>query len=205
MRKMPLQERSRRRVDAILQTTVKLMIEQGYEATTTAMIAAEAGVPIGSLYQFFGNKEAILETLAQRYATDMLALRAQLFPADMNQMSLPDLVNRTADKLVAFMDDHRGFNHLFGSVWGSPEIAAASERMRADMIEGIMQVVTGRAPSLAREEVMMAAKALLHMIQGLLPLVEAGVGNERVGAIRELKRAWLAYLTAVIQAAPRTL
>ena len=204
MRKMPLQARSRRRVDAILQATVKLMLELGYEATTTATIAAAAGVPIGSLYQFFDNKEAILETLAQRYATDMLALRAQLFPADVNQLPLPDLVNRTADKLVTFMDEHRGFNHLFGSVWGSPEIAAASERMRADMIEGIMQVVTGRAPNLAREEVMLAAKTLLHIIQGILPLVEAGVGDDRVGAVRELKRAWLAYLRAVIEAAPRT-
>ena len=204
MRKMPLQARSRRRVDAILQATVKLMLELGYEATTTATIAAAAGVPIGSLYQFFDNKEAILETLAQRYATDMLTLRAQLFPADVNQLPLPDLVNRTADKLVTFMDEHRGFNHLFGSVWGSPEIAAASERMRADMIEGIMQVVTGRAPSLAREEVMLAAKTLLHIIQGILPLVEAGVGDDRVGAVRELKRAWLAYLRAVIEAAPRT-
>ena len=72
------------------------------------------------------------------------------------------------------------------------------------MIEGIMQVVTGRAPNLAREEVMLAAKTLLHIIQGILPLVEAGVGDDRVGAVRELKRAWLAYLRAVIEAAPRT-
>ena len=199
MRKEPTQERSRRRVAAILQATVKLMMAYGYEATTTAMIAEEAGVPIGSLYQFFANKEAILEALARHYAADMLALRERLFPVDMVAIPLPTLVAQTADKLVAFLDEHRGFNHLLGSVWASTEIAAAFDQMRRDMIEGITAVILGKAPLLPAAEARPCAQTLLHLIMGILPMIETSNGADRVIAIRELKRAWLAYLTAVIE------
>ena len=136
--------------------------------------------------------------MAQQYANDLLALREQLFTADMHQIPLPTLVEVTADKLVAFMDDHRGFNHLFGSVWGSPEIAAASARMREDMVHGITQVITDRVPQLEVRQRVLAAQTLLHIIQGILPMVEASRDDGRLGAVAELKRAWLAYLAAVI-------
>ncbi|MBI1297842.1 TetR family transcriptional regulator [bacterium] len=204
MRRVPNQDRSRQRVAAILAATVKLVEEQGYEATTTAMIAQEAGVPIGTLYQFFANKEAILEALAQQYAADMLALRSTLFPEDVAQIPLPLLVDRTADKLVTFVTQHRGFNHLFGSAWGSPEIAAATEHMKRDMVEGITHLILNKAPWLSPAEAAIRARTLLHLIQGMLSMVEASNNEEYSAVMQEFKRAWLAYLTAAIQKDPET-
>ncbi|HNI70502.1 MAG TPA: helix-turn-helix domain-containing protein, partial [Marmoricola sp.] len=59
-RRRPLQERSRRRFDEILQAARALLVEVGFEAFTADQVALRAGVPIGSLYQFFGNKYAII-------------------------------------------------------------------------------------------------------------------------------------------------
>ena len=59
-RRRPSQERSRRRFDDILRAARALLVEVGFEAFTSEQVALRAGVPIGSLYQFFGNKYAII-------------------------------------------------------------------------------------------------------------------------------------------------
>jgi len=61
MRRKPRQARSQERVNRILDVAEKLFASQGYAATTTNAIAAQAQVPIGSLYQFFPDKTAILK------------------------------------------------------------------------------------------------------------------------------------------------
>src|SRR4029450_680888 len=59
-RRRPSQERSRRRFDDILRAARAHLVEVGFESFTSEQVALRAGVPIGSLYQFFGNKYAII-------------------------------------------------------------------------------------------------------------------------------------------------
>jgi len=66
-RKSPVQERSRFTVEQIVQAATQIFAERGYAGATTNHIAERAGVSIGSLYQYFPNKEAILVTLAKRH------------------------------------------------------------------------------------------------------------------------------------------
>jgi len=66
-RKSPAQERSRFTVEQIVQAATQVFAERGYAGATTNHIAERAGVSIGSLYQYFPNKEAILVTLAKRH------------------------------------------------------------------------------------------------------------------------------------------
>ncbi len=65
--KKPRQRRSMVTYDAVLEATTQLLIEKGYAATTTNHIAQRAGISIGSLYQYFPNKEAIAVELLQRH------------------------------------------------------------------------------------------------------------------------------------------
>jgi AcrR family transcriptional regulator len=69
----PRQERSRYKVQLILEATQRLLEKGGLDALTTNAVAASAGVSIGTLYQFFPNKEAILDTLAERETAEMSA------------------------------------------------------------------------------------------------------------------------------------
>lgn len=66
-RKSPIQERSRFTVEQIVLAATQIFSEQGYAGATTNHIAERAGVSIGSLYQYFPNKETILVTLAKRH------------------------------------------------------------------------------------------------------------------------------------------
>jgi Transcriptional regulator len=74
--KNPTQERSRQTVATILDACSRLLISEGFYSITTDKIAKEAGVSIGSLYQFFGNKESVV-----------LAVVRQLLEEDKKLMS----------------------------------------------------------------------------------------------------------------------
>ena len=65
-RKLPSQERSKDTVEAILTAAAHIFSDLGYAATTTNKIALRAGVSIGSLYQYFPNKDAIIVSLTER-------------------------------------------------------------------------------------------------------------------------------------------
>lgn len=66
LRVVPTQERSRRRLETILDAAATLFAVQGYEAVTVDAIAKSAGTPIGSVYQFFADKRAVFSALARR-------------------------------------------------------------------------------------------------------------------------------------------
>lgn len=66
LRREPSQRRSRERVERILAVATGLIAEQGSDALRMAEVAAKAGISIGSLYQYFPDKAAIIRTLAER-------------------------------------------------------------------------------------------------------------------------------------------
>lgn len=70
-RRKPKQARSKATVEAILIATAQILEREGPEAATTNAIARRAGVSIGSLYQYFSNREALLEALARRHVEQM--------------------------------------------------------------------------------------------------------------------------------------
>jgi AcrR family transcriptional regulator len=66
-RKTPIQARSTASVDAILQATLQVLTSVGKERLTTTRVAARAGVSVGTLYQYFPNKSALLQAALRRH------------------------------------------------------------------------------------------------------------------------------------------
>jgi len=65
-RKPPQQSRSKATVSTILDATVRVLDQEGADAATTTRIAEVAGVSVGTLYQYFGNRDSILDALQDR-------------------------------------------------------------------------------------------------------------------------------------------
>jgi AcrR family transcriptional regulator len=66
-RKSPVQARSAASVDAILEATIQVLLQVGKERLTTTKVALRAGVSVGTLYQYFPNKSALLKGALKRH------------------------------------------------------------------------------------------------------------------------------------------
>src|SRR4030088_2670530 len=70
-RKSPVQARSAASVDAILEATIQVLLAAGKERLTTTKVAARAGVAVGTLYQYFPNKSALLQAALKRHLDEV--------------------------------------------------------------------------------------------------------------------------------------
>jgi len=81
-RKAPRQARSQVTVNAILDATVRILDREGMDAATTTRIATVAGVSVGTLYQYFSHRDAVLDALQDREFERALALMGELLADD---------------------------------------------------------------------------------------------------------------------------
>ena len=104
VRRAPVQARSADRVARMLDAAAELLDEVGPEALTTSAIAVRAGVSVGSLYQYFPDKHAVVEALSRRAFERFSALLADLPRGDWGR-SVDDVI----DAYVCFARDEAGF------------------------------------------------------------------------------------------------
>lgn len=93
MRKIPQQKRSREMVGRLLDATATLLAERGLDNTTTNHVAERAGVSIGSLYQYFPDKDALIEALLVRMGGDISKVfRERAERVDIKRLGLREVV-----------------------------------------------------------------------------------------------------------------
>jgi AcrR family transcriptional regulator len=71
-RKQATQERSRATVAALIEATARILVSDGFDKTSTNRIAEVAGVSVGSLYQYFPSKEALVAAVAERHNREIM-------------------------------------------------------------------------------------------------------------------------------------
>jgi AcrR family transcriptional regulator len=115
VRRVPTQERSRRRVARILDAAAKLVVREGVEALTTRDIAGTAGVPIATLYQYFADKEAVLIALTQRDTDEMDAEVAAALAAleEGGSLTVASVVRATMEAFVRVYHRRRSFVEIY--------------------------------------------------------------------------------------------
>jgi AcrR family transcriptional regulator len=116
LRRVPMQGRSVARVRRMLDACADLVDEVGYEGLTTTLLAERAGVAIGSVYQFFPDKRAIVQALTQRNMDAYLERLSDRFATgDFTQWW--DGVDASIDEYIAMHRTVPGFRTLhFGDV-----------------------------------------------------------------------------------------
>ena len=143
-RKSPLQERSRRTVERILDAAARIFHEQGYAGATTNDIAAEAGVSVGSLYQYFPNKDALLVALTKRHIEAATAGLAEL----LNGMDADPGLDAIIGSVVDFLVEQHELDELHLLVMHraprTHEINVELERARSHLVDVTSRILANR-------------------------------------------------------------
>jgi AcrR family transcriptional regulator len=111
-RRVPTQARSRHRVERVLDAAARLVVRRGVESLSTREIAAAAGMPVASLYQYFSDKDDVLLALAQR---DMDEMDAQVLDdlAAVPQLTVASLVRTVMTAFVSVYHRRRAFVEIY--------------------------------------------------------------------------------------------
>src|SRR3984885_74246 len=186
----PKRQRGKQRVAELLAAGAAVFAEKGYEGATMTEIAARAGAPIGSLYQFFPAKGALADTLVQNYvallAADLEALEARA---------------RDIDTAVLV-------EGLFGVLRGHPQERAATmplaearmdERTRRETFRYLLRkrialILRARSPTLSAERARDRAIVLLQLMKAASALNDEEGLSGRSTALRELQSLAAQYL-----------
>ena len=84
-RKKASQERSRATVDALVEATARILVAEGFDKASTNRIAAKAGVSVGSLYQYFPCKEALVAAVLERHNRQLMQVARKTLAEVMSQ------------------------------------------------------------------------------------------------------------------------
>ena len=204
IRRKPQQASSQERVNHILDVAEELFVAQGFGATSTNEIAKKAQVPIGSLYQFFSDKKAIVLLLMERYNRLLHERLALADNAELMQLSLPEYVSHLIDITSRFFDDHPGYHAIFMETQGSvPELRETEDAADAQLIVDLAASLAGRGigdantphttPSPAYLELL--ALVLEKAITPLMWLPRLQEPEKRLRMVAEIKRLALGYLS----------
>lgn len=119
MRKKPLQFRSRQMVDALLLATAETIAERGLADTTTNHVAARAGVSVGSLYQYFASKQALIDALINQQQAD-LATAVDTQMRALIDADLHSLIRNLLDTVFRFFEARQGLYLELARNWYLP-------------------------------------------------------------------------------------
>ncbi|ADB53288.1 TetR/AcrR family transcriptional regulator [Conexibacter woesei] len=112
-RKQPRQERARETVEAILEAAAQVFERHGYAAGTTNRIAERAGISIGSLYQYFPGKDAILLAIVERHVDEGARAMTPLLDGLLAEAPpLRDGLRRVVEAMVALHRDRPALHRV---------------------------------------------------------------------------------------------
>lgn len=116
LRRLPKQDRSRERVDEILNVAMRLIGEKGIDAVTMKEVARLSGGPIASVYQYFPNKSAIIATLYERYNQQVAFLVGEAMAGLDNIGRLHRGIDLLLDRYYAMMKENPALLDLVNAV-----------------------------------------------------------------------------------------
>jgi AcrR family transcriptional regulator len=196
MRRQPQQVRSQERVKQILEVAEQLFLEIGYEAATTRAIAARAEISVGSLYQFFPDKEAILKALAVRYLQTQYQKILDLHTPQSITLPLSSYVDQMIDVFDQFYTDYPGSRAIFEQLLDTITWSAIEkiDDVEYQVVGELARFFQSRQPSLSLPKCERIALVITKTITELLWLSLSRDQEFRRELVVETKLLILSYL-----------
>ena len=167
LRRVPSQRRGRERVRRMLEVADRLLAEEGAAALTTTRVARAAGVSIGSLYQYFPDRDGIVEALALGYMAELEELMAGLAEAAEAER-FEDPAGEILDAFAAAFRARAGFRELWFGGLRTEELRDATRPTRHVIAAELARVLAAQAPGADPERIAAVARMTVLVGDGLL-------------------------------------
>ncbi len=153
-RRRPLQERSRKRIATILDAAAELVREKGADGLVISEVAERAEVPIGSVYQYFPGKAAIVRALAESHLEQLRALLVRdigsFVASKPTKRRLGEAVDLLVDGYYEFYANEPTFRAIWGGVQADPvlrELDVKDTQQNARIIQRALKPYFANTPS----------------------------------------------------------
>jgi AcrR family transcriptional regulator len=196
-RKAPRQSRSQATVTAILDATARILVERGFAQASTNAIAERAGVSVGSLYQYFPNKEALVAALHARHGDQMTAVIQRALTRAMDATlfdALAGLIEATVEAHRVDADLHRVLEQQLGGM----DLETMHEEYLDVMEDRIVALLSRHRAEITAPDLKLAAFMLMNASHGLIHAVvlQRPRGVSLKQATQEIAVMTMAYLTS---------
>lgn len=202
VRRIPTQERSKQRLERILDAADGVFAELGFDKATMEQIADRAETSIGSVYQFFPNKTALFESLCGRYLERAQELFEGLLVDISPDQSWMELVDIAIDSFWKFHVDLPGFRAVWAHQNISPSLLAASDVVNQAIAERSENVLATFAPHVPRARRRAATGVVVETISAILFVAVRRDHDEAERLVAEAKVMVRAYFQSVLGEPP---
>jgi AcrR family transcriptional regulator len=205
-RKRPVQARSQRTVDVVLKAAAQVFARRGYAGATTNHIAERAGVSVGSLYEYFPGKDALLVALMEAHIREGEAVLTRAAAEIAGRpLTLAGTIRHLVHAMVELHARDRNLHRVLFEEAPLPrplrELLSDMEVRITDRVELLLRTtpeVTVTDPALAAAIVVKTVEALTH---NLVVHGERGRDHEIDAYVEEIVRLIAGYLTATTRPA----
>ena len=196
-RKTPRQARSVLTVDAVFEATLQVLLSHGLAGLTTTRVAERTGVSVGTLYQYFPNKQVLLHAVLERHlnrlAQAMEAVCRQSHRQPLDRM-VENVVQAFVDAKTARVEEARALYRVAAELDASALVGRTSERMR----EALCAMLATAADRCFEDLPLATFMVLSAMVGPTRAVLEGGGPPEIVAALRgELVTLCQGYLDRV--------
>jgi len=150
-RKQPVQARSATTVLAIFEASIQVLLSVGYRKLTTSRVAERAGVSVGTLYQYFPNRQALIRAVLERYLAEMSA-SIEAESRSLHGLSLDEIAAGLVDAFIAAkwkrLEVSRAMHEPLVEVGGA-ELVRASAAKGAALAASVLR----SCPEIGRDDV----------------------------------------------------
>jgi len=183
-RKSPIQARSVASVDAILKATIQVLLHVGKERLTTTRVALRAGVSVGTLYQYFPNKRALLQAALKRHLTEV-AEAVELVCREQEGRTLRQMVTALITAFLQVkMRDAKTSIALY-SVSSDVDGAKIVQQIGTRFHKAIVRMLRTASNPLPTDPQLVAAMLQASMSGAIRILLESSTPEQQFEALRE--------------------
>ncbi len=180
----------------MLDAAARILAEGGYDALTTNRVAEAAGIPIGSLYQFFPDKQAVVAALTERYAATIQKLCDETLTVELAAKDLSAFVGELIEGISRIQTKNAAFLCVFSGDASNGPYADLARGLRETIARHLDHVLAEAYPQVAAEKRRMVLKTMADTSAAMIGTLGLEKEKERPVIVDEMKTMLGLYVAA---------